>query len=158
AGELRAALSSTVADVEKHLLALPGVAQQEAQRVRQMVKSETDEILDLSARTLSTIHARTAKASGLKLPPTTPAQPEAPETDGLIGRARRLTQRPRRPGSSAPSRTGDGKSWDMRALLAAVEDSEAKAKDLRPAAAAAMGALQAALADMAVDLDPIMSD
>jgi hypothetical protein len=156
ANEIRSTLSSTVAEVEKHLLTLPGVAQQEAQRVRQMVKTETDEILDLSARTLSTIHARTARASGLPLSPNTqPPQPAQPN-DSLIGMARRLTQRPRKAGV-VTNKPGD-KSWDMRALLAAVEDGEAKAKDLRPAAAAAMGALQVALADMAVDLDPIMDD
>jgi hypothetical protein len=154
ANEIRSTLANTVGDVEWHLLSLPGIAQQEAQRVRQMVKTETDEILDLSARTLSTIHARTARASGLSLPQATPSTaPEAPESDGLIGMARRLTQRPRK--SAAPP---EAKSWNMRALLAAVEDGETKARDLRPAAAAAMGALQAALSDMAVDLDPIMTD
>ncbi|MGH6871672.1 MAG: hypothetical protein ACREHE_09205 [Rhizomicrobium sp.] len=158
ANEIRTTLASTVAEVEKHLLTLPGLAKQEAQRVRQMVRSETDEILDLSARTLSTIHARTARAGGLKLPPNAPAQPEQPDSDGLIGMARRLTQRPRKPVPQRLSNPSDPKSWDMRALLAAVEDGEAKAKDLRPAAAAAMGALQAALADMAVDLDPIMAE
>ncbi|HEY2070986.1 MAG TPA: hypothetical protein VGG48_15630 [Rhizomicrobium sp.] len=160
AKEIRATLSSTVADVEKHLLTLPGVAQQEAQRIRHMVKTETDEILDLSARTLSTIHARTARANGLSLPAATPAQPPAGDADGLIGMARRLTQRPKKqssPSSALPS-SGGGKSWDMRALLAAVEDGENRSKDLRPAAAAAMGALQVALADMAVDLDPILTD
>jgi len=154
ANEIRSTLASTVGEVEKHLLSLPGIAQQEAQRVRQMVKTETDEILDLSARTLSTIHARTARASGFSQPQATPSAPEAPDGDGLIGMARRLTQRPKK--ASAPP--SDSKSWNMRALLAAVEDSETKAKDLRPAAAAAMGALQAALADMAVDLDPILTD
>jgi hypothetical protein len=155
ANEIRATLASTVSEVEKHLLTLPGVAQQEAQRMRQMVQSETDEILDLSARTLSTIHARTARANGLKLPasPAPAAGAEQPESDGLIGMARRLTQRPKK-GSPPP----EPKSWDMRALLAAVEDGETKAKNLRPAAAAAMGALQVALADLAVDLDPILSD
>jgi hypothetical protein len=154
ANEIRSTLASTVGEVEKHLLSLPGIAQQEAQRVRQMVKSETDEILDLSARTLSTIHARTARASGFSAPQVTAPTPNASEGDGLIGMARRLTQRPRKPRASSP----DSKSWNMRALLAAVEDSETKAKDLRPAAAAAMGALQAALSDMAVDLDPILTD
>jgi hypothetical protein len=154
ANVIRSTLAGTVAEVEKHLLTLPGVAQQEAQRVRAMVKSETDEILDLSARTLSTIHARTASRSGLKLPsPSAAPAPEQPENDGLIGLARKLTQRPRK--APAPS---EPKSWDMRALLAAAEHGEAKAKELRPAAAAAMGALQIALADMAVDLDPIMTD
>ncbi|MEJ0043719.1 MAG: hypothetical protein WDM81_16525 [Rhizomicrobium sp.] len=41
----------------------------------------------------------------------------------------------------------------MRTLLAAVETGEAK--DLKPTAAAALGALEAALADLAIDLDGI---
>jgi cytochrome P450 len=45
----------------------------------------------------------------------------------------------------------------MSTLLAAAETSEAR-KDLRPATAAALGALQAALSDMAVDLDAIAAD
>jgi len=152
AGEIRSTLSSTVAEVEKHLLALPGVARQEAQRVREMVKSETDEILDLSARTLSTIHARTASRSGLKLPPGEPAV-EPPENEGLIGLARKLTQRPKK--NLPPP---EPKSWNMRALLDAAEASDAKARELKPAAAAAMGALQTALADMAIDLEPMMAE
>jgi hypothetical protein len=143
--------------VEKHLLTLPGVAQQEAQRVRDMVRSETDEILDLSARTLSTIHARTASRSGLKLPQDNAPAADQADTDGLIGLARKLTQRPKK-SLPPPDSKSSAKSWDMRALLAAAEGGEAKAKELRPAAAAAMGALQAALADLAVDLDPMMAD
>ncbi len=42
-------------------------------------------------------------------------------------------------------------------LLAAAETGEAR-KELKPAAAAALGALQAALSDMAVDLDAIATD
>jgi hypothetical protein len=152
ASEIRATLAGTVAEVEKHLLALPGVARQEAARVREMVKVETDEILDLSARTLSTIHARTASRSGFKLPAVGEAVAEEPENDGLIGLARKLTQRPRK---NAPPQA---KSWNMRALLDAAEASDTKARELRPAAAAAMGALQAALADIAIDLEPMMAD
>ena len=36
------------------------MAQGEAQRMRQMVQTETEQMLDLSARTISTIQARTA--------------------------------------------------------------------------------------------------
>ncbi|HXL99251.1 MAG TPA: hypothetical protein VN932_04920 [Rhizomicrobium sp.] len=158
ANQIRTTLAATVGDVEKHLLTLPGVAQQEAQRVREMVKSETDEILDLSARTLSTIHARTASRSGLKLPQDNAPAAEQAENEGLIGLARKLTQRPRKSLPLPPESGTGAKSWNMRALLAAAEGGEARAKELRPAAAAAMGALQAALADLAVDLDPMMAE
>ncbi len=67
--------------------------------------------------------------------------------DGLLGMARKLAQRPKaRPGEGGP------KNWQMSTLLAAAETHDAR-KDLRPETAAALGALQAALSDMAVDLD-----
>jgi len=149
AGEIRTTLAKTVEEVERHLLTLPGIAQQEAQRVRQMVRAETEEILDLSARTLSTIHARTASKPMTR---QKSGQPEESDADGLRGLARRLTQRSKRkPGEGEP------KNWQMSTLLAAAETGDAR-KDLKPAAAAALGALQAALSDMAVDLDAITAD
>ncbi len=149
ASEIRTTLAKAVEDVERHLLSLPSIAQQEAQRVRQMVRTETEEILDLSARTLSTIHARTAPRPA---PRQKAEEPEEADSDGLRGLARRLTQRTKRkPGEGEP------KNWQMSTLLAAVETGEAR-KELRPAAAAALGALQAALSDMAVDLDAITAD
>jgi hypothetical protein len=79
-------------------------------------------------------------------------QPEESDADGLRGLARRLTQRSKRkPGEGEP------KNWQMSTLLAAAETGDAR-KDLKPAAAAALGALQAALSDMAVDLDAITAD
>jgi len=79
-------------------------------------------------------------------------QPEESDADGLRGLARRLTQRSKRkPGEGKP------KNWQMSTLLAAAETGEAR-KDLKPAVAAALGALQAALSDMAVDLDAIAAD
>ncbi|MDE3117144.1 MAG: hypothetical protein KGL26_16210, partial [Pseudomonadota bacterium] len=150
ANEIKQTLAKTVEEVERHLLALPGVAQQEAARVREMVRAETDEILDLSARTLSTIHARNAMRGAPRLPAREAAAQE-PEPEGLLRLARKLTQRPRRKDES--------KSWEMSTLLAAAEDGDAaKQRNLKPAAAAAMGALQAALADLAVDLDVIAEE
>jgi hypothetical protein len=153
ATEIRSTLAKAVEDVQHHLLTLPGIAQQEARRVRDMVRSETEEILDLSARTLSTIHSRNAPRIARK--PEEPPPPEVPEPEGLLGMAKRLTQRPRKPRSETPSPppSGDGKGWEMRKLLQAVETNEQR--DLKPTSAAAMGALEAALADMAVDLDGI---
>jgi hypothetical protein len=139
--------------VEQHLLTLPGVAKQEAQRVREMVRSETEEILDLSARTLSTIHARTASRNGLRMP-IVQGEPvaEVTESEGLLGLARRLTQRPKRKVEPAPA---EPKAWDMSTLLAAAENTETKNRELKPDTAASLSALQAALADIAIDLEAI---
>lgn len=157
ANEIRRTLAGAIADVEKHLLSLPGVAQQEAQRVRAMVRTETEEILDLSARTLSTIHARTAPRPTART--SEPADVEPERAQGLFGMARKLTNRPKSSAQPGQKRVGqDGKTWEMSKLLAAVESNESKAKELKPSTAAAMGALEAALADLAVDLDAITGD
>jgi hypothetical protein len=145
--QIKDTLAQAVAEVEKHLLTLPGVAQQEAARVRDMVRNETEEILDLSARTLSTIHSRRAAQVGLRNPQPEQAQQEQ-GSDGLLGMARKLTQRSRR-------KESEGKSWDMSTLIANVETNEQRSRELKPVAAAALGALQSALADMALDLEAI---
>jgi hypothetical protein len=148
ASDIKDTLAKSVESVEKHLLLLPGVAQQEAQRVRDMVRSETEAILDLSARTLATVHARTTPRIPQPRPQGHPEpEPQEPESDGLIGLARRLTR---------PKKKDDAKSWEMSTLLANADTGEGGkngGKELKPGAAAAMGALQAALADLAIDLD-----
>jgi hypothetical protein len=129
------------------------VAQGEAQRVRQMVQSETDQILDLSARTLSTLHARGAQT---RTPGAPPASATGGDGDGLKGLARKLTQRPRRDlrdNDNDEDKPVGNKSWEMKTLLAAVETGGPAR--LQPGSAAALGALELALADMAVDLDAI---
>ncbi len=152
AARIREALGKTIEDVERHLTRLPTVAQGEAQRVRQMVQTETDQILDLSARAISTIHARNAQA---RLPQQSAPDPaEVAENDRLKGLARKLTQRPKRGGDLRGDKTGDGKGWEMKALLAAA-DGDSGRRELGSGTAAAMGALQMVLADMAVDLEAI---
>ncbi|HEX4118135.1 MAG TPA: hypothetical protein VHX99_04985 [Rhizomicrobium sp.] len=153
ATQIRSLLARTIEDVERHVTRLPTVVQGEAQRIRQMVQAETDQMLDLSARTLSTIHARNAQGTRLPPPPQTAAVPvpEAPEPEGLKGLARKLTQRPKR--NSDLRGKGEAKGWEMKTLLAAAENSEGR--ELSQGSAAAMGALQMALADMAVDLEAI---
>lgn len=151
--ETRAALASVADEAQRHVLALPGIAQQEAQRIRQMVRNETEEMLDISARTLSTIRARTATKSTPDLPPPEPTREER-EREGMFGLARKLTGRQKQK-ASAPA---EDNKWEMSKLLAAVESNENRSKEFRPSTAAALGALEAALADMAVDLTSISGD
>jgi hypothetical protein len=146
--EVSTDLGRAVGEVQTHMATLPGIAQQEARRVRDMLRTETEEILDLSARTISTIHARSAAK-----PPPAETGPAPSDADSLISRARKLTQRPKRAKiEQRPAETNDSKGWNMSTLLAAVENGETREKDLRPASAAALGALEASLADMAIDL------
>jgi hypothetical protein len=149
AGQIRTTLAKAVEEVERHLTRLPVLAQGEAQRIRQMVQTETEQILDLSARTLSTIHARGAR-------PSTPPPPPENEGEGLKGLARKLTQRPKRDLRETVNTAGAAKSWEMKTLLAAVETGNPS--QLQPGNAAALGALEVALADMAVDLEAIVMD
>ncbi|HUO91844.1 MAG TPA: hypothetical protein VMU22_02935 [Rhizomicrobium sp.] len=146
--DIKETLTAAIEEMQSHLLMLPGVAKQEAQRVRDLVRLETEEILDLSARTLSTIHARTVVRNTGKPAPETPV--EEPESEGLLGLARRFTQRGKR--------KDDSKSWEISTLLAAAETTDAKGRALNPEATAALAALQAVLADLAIDLDAIMVD
>ena len=159
AGKMRTLLSETSRDLEKHLMRLPGLAQEEARRVRQLVSTETETILDLSARTLSTLHAR---ATGKFTPPDQggpmKAQPE-PEADGLKGLARKLTSRKPAAGKPDPAKT-EGAKWEMKTLLAAVDESDLQIPHPRieragVETAATLGALQLALADMAIDLSQL---
>jgi hypothetical protein len=157
AAKMRTLLSETSRDLEKHLMRLPGLAQEEARRVRQMMTTETEQILDLSARTLSTLHAR---ATGKLTPPDQggPMKPQAePEADGLKGLARKLTSRKL---AGKPEAKGEGAKWEMKTLLAAVDESDLQIPPPRLEkagleTAATVGALQLALADMAIDLSQL---
>ncbi len=57
----RVALSRATEDAQRHIVALPGVAQQEAQRVRETVRAETEAILDMSARAITTLQSRSSR-------------------------------------------------------------------------------------------------
>ena len=154
---IRTTLAKTVEDVERHLVRLPTLAQGEAQRVRQMMQSETDQLLDLSARTISTIHARGAAERGPRLPAASGAVTDQTD-EGLKGLARKLTQRPKRKDADLRGAKPEGKNWEMRKLLAAADTDEGAPREMGAGSAAAMAALQLALADMAVDLEGIGAD
>jgi hypothetical protein len=154
-GKLRAQLADATREVEKHLTRLPDLAQEEARRVRQMVASETEQMLDLSARAMATLHARASK------PAPAPAeasdsgktQTEA-EAEGLKGLARKLTTRK----SEKGGRKDDSKGWEMKALLAAAEQGEIRPLPAPKSGidtAITLGALEGALADMAINLSAL---
>jgi hypothetical protein len=157
AGKIRSLLSETTRDVEKHLIRLPGLAQEEARRVRQMMASETEQLLDLSARTMSTLHARSTQkitppdSYNLGGGPMKPAN--EPESDGLKGLARKLTAK-----KPDAKRKDGAPAWEMKTLLAAAEQGDIrlpKASNANLDTAATLGALELALADMAIDLSAL---
>jgi hypothetical protein len=169
AEKARAALARAAADTERHIVALPGVAAQEAGRIRQTLRSETEQMLDISARTLATLHAR--ELSRRPVEPTEEALPEvSPPKDNLRGLARRITGGRRKveqgkaeqnkaeqePRARIVRSSGD---YELSAVLAAAGQGEASApsSELRPNAAAALSAVQAVLADRAIDLDALMN-
>jgi hypothetical protein len=112
-------------------------------------------LLDISARAMSTLHARAGK------PPQQPQQHSAagfiaeavpePENEGLKGLARKLTARGKR-------ERGEAKTWEMKTLLAAAEQGEdmrGKPGSMGSAQAGSLAALEMALADMALDLSAL---
>ena len=151
AARIKNLLSEATKEVEKHLMRLPGLAQEEARRVRQTIATETEQLLDLSARTMATLHARTtgkAQAADAAQPVKQAAEPEA---EGLKGLARKLTAR-----KATDKLRGDGKNWEMKTLLAAAEQGdESRLPKPSPSdvdTAITLGALELALADLAIDL------
>jgi hypothetical protein len=160
AGRIRNMLTETTRDLEKHISRLPGMADEEARKVRHIMALETQQLLDMSARTMSTIYAR---STGKVTPPDLggPMKPAAePEPEGLKGLARKLTSRK----SERAPRASESKGWEMKALLAAAEqDSDIRLSTSAPSpasgmginTAATLGALELALADMAINLSAL---
>lgn len=162
AGRIRNLLTEATRDLEKHLNSLPALAEEEARKVRQTMAAETQQLLDMSARTMSTLHARSAgKLAAPDLAAPMKAATE-PEPEGLKGLARKLTSR------RAERRPAESKGWEMKTLLAAAEQEGDEIRLTAPGAAAAaggmglntaatVGALQLALADMAINLSALGS-
>ncbi|HXJ01234.1 MAG TPA: hypothetical protein VNH44_08415, partial [Micropepsaceae bacterium] len=153
----RAALARATAEAQSHIVALPGVAQQEAQRIREAVRAETEAMLDMSARAITTLQARSSRRREPEPPIALPDETvPAPETasEGLRGLARRIVSPKRR---AEPRKMEAPKGgYELSAVLAAA-DAGTKT-GLRPGAAAALAALQAALADLAGDLEELAGE
>ena len=150
AEKARAALAKAAEDAERHIVAIPGVASQEAERIRETMRHETEKMLDLSARTMATLQSRT---SG-RLAHNEKASEGAPQEavgEGLRGLAKRIT---------APKKRGDegGRArFELSDVLAAAESSDS-GPTLRPDAISALGSIQSALAELASDLDGAMDE
>jgi hypothetical protein len=153
AGKIRGILAKTTDEVERHIIRLPGLAQEEARRMRQLIAGETEQLLDISARAMATLHTHAGHPPRpVAAPLAGPVPDPEPENEGLKGLARKLTQRPRR----AENKTGRGdtKTWEMKTLLAAAEQGgEARIKP--GGQAMSLSALQAGLTDLAVNLSSL---
>jgi len=158
ASKIRTLLTETTREVEAHLARLPGMAEEEARRVRQAIASEAEQLLDLSARAMSTLHSRSTGRPQAADPIAAPAKPAPePEAEGLKGLARMLTARK----SPERGKPAESKSWEMKTLLAAAEENDgirlAKSDKIGLNTAATLGALESALADLAIDLSALGS-
>jgi hypothetical protein len=151
AGKIRGLLAKTTEDVERHIIRLPGLAQEEARRMRQLLASETEQLLDVSARAMSTLHARAGKPQQVHQHTVAGFIAEAvpePENEGLKGLARKLTARGKR-------ERGEPKTWEMKTLLAAAEQGDDMRGKMGSAQASSLAALEAALADLAINLSSL---
>ena len=156
AEKARAILAKAADDAERHIVSLPGVAKQEAAHVREVLRQETELMLDMSARTLATLQSRVQRRAAAPAPeePIVADQPEAaapePASEGLRGLARRITG-PKRKTEERP-RTP---TYQLSDVLAAAEKNDGK-PGLK--SNATLGSLQAALSELAVDLEELASD
>jgi len=147
----RVALAKAVEDAERHIVAIPGVASQEAERIRETMRSETEKMLDMSARTLTTLQSRAGgrRASDEKV------QPRGAQDaigNGLRGMAKRITT-PKKRGE-----VGTKSTFELSDVLAAAETPDHNGPALRPSAISALGSVQAALSDLASDLEVAMDE
>ena len=156
AEKARAVLVRTTEEAERHILKIPGVAAQEAQRVRETLRSETEQMLDITARAITTLQTRSSRRPSEEPIPTPIG--EAPPADspgeGLRGLARRITGARRRSEDRPASRMKG--NYELSAVLAAAEAGSKPG--LKGGDSAALAALQTALADLAGDLDDLAGE
>jgi hypothetical protein len=158
ADKARAALTRAAEEAERHIVKIPGIAAQEAQRVRETVRAETEQMLDMSARAISTLKGRNGRRVVEEPVPGQPATAAVEaQGEGLLGLARRITQPKRRVEDRTVERGSErSKSYQLSDVLAAAEAGSKSAA--KPGIASALAPLQAALAELAGDLDPLAGD
>jgi len=146
----RAALARAADEAQDHILKIPGIAAQEALRVREALRVETEQMIDLSARTITILQSRSSRrAAEEREREATGADGQAePGHGGLRGLARLITRPKRRAqirGGQAPG------NYQLSAVLAAA-DAGVK-PGLSSGTAAHLAGMQAVLADLAGDLE-----
>lgn len=150
---LRTAMADAVEEVQRHTVSLPALAQTEVQKVRDVVRQESEAMLTLSAEVLATLHSR---ATPMAPPKPEKALPHEEAEAGLGFFRRRLGVSKHKTGTEkvwAPGVESE-KNWQISTLLAAAEGPTRP----KQAPASALQILQATLTEMAVDLDAIASD
>jgi hypothetical protein len=148
----RAALARAAEEAERHIIAIPGVAVQEAERVREAMRAETEKMLDMSARTLATLQARGVGRAAPK------GEGNGYGTESIGESLRGLAKRVTAPKKSRADSNAPRKNFELSDVLAAAEVPDSDKPSLRPSALSALGSLQAALADLAGDLDAAFAD
>ena len=164
AEKARSILAKAAGDAERHIVGLPGIAAQEAARVREAMRAETEQLLDMSARTLATLQTRAQKrppAAASEEAPAPSAEQQQPQTEltdgigeGLRGLARRITAPKRRPEERPKA------NYELSDVLAAAGRSDAAAAKGggKTGSSVDLGTLQTALAELAVDLEELSHD
>ena len=124
--------------------------------LRDTLRTETEQMLDISARTIATLHARGKIRAAEDQVGAAKTEPGVPDHsgEGLRGLARRITGAARR--REEPSLERPKGSYQLSVVLAAA-DAGAKT-GMKPSSTAALAALQSALADLAGDLDELAGD
>ncbi|MGQ0740784.1 MAG: hypothetical protein ACT4OG_00585 [Alphaproteobacteria bacterium] len=152
AEKARAALSKAAGEAEQHIMSLPNVAAHEAGRLREAMRLEAEQLLEMASRTLATLHG--GPSARAALPNVEPAPREEPQAEGLRSLAKRITG-PRKKREEPQPKA----SFELSAVLAAAEASDVRLQTgLRANAAMALASLEAALADMTIDLGAITGD
>ncbi len=115
ANEIRRTLGGAVEDVEKHLLSLPGVAQQEAQRGAWRWCAARPKRSWICRRAPCRRSMRALRRARPSARTRCRTSSRSPSVRGLFGMARKLTSKP---GKQKPRTGSDGKTWEMSKLLA----------------------------------------
>jgi hypothetical protein len=158
AEKARSILAKAAQDAERHIVGLPGIASQEAARVREAMRAESNKCWICRPADGNAANARTQKRAVASPVEADCGNRADGERNAGTGRRRRaLWSCPSHP--TAPKRRPDErpKSFELSDVLAAAERSE-QTKPAKSASPTSLGTLQTALGELAVDLEQLAHD